>query len=180
MKNKEKIQLLESRLNSHSQLLEKIIYKLEIDNKPQLKQLDQSVFKNMHKRWKFAAVDKNGSAYWFNKEVISYRGGFCYEGKDHNEFKFSLIGKGYDASNWQTSLIERETNELTGSELCKAMLARGDKYIMCRVNNDNNIQVISGWTFYGFTSATNKYCLYKTPIPINNQGEPLTSSDVGL
>jgi len=52
--------------------------------------------------------------------------------------------------------------------------------VMCRVNDDNNIQVISGWTCYGFISATNKYCLFKTPIPINNQGEPLTASEVGL
>lgn len=181
MKNKERIQILEDRLNIQSKLLDKILTKLELDNDPQLKQLDQSVFNNMYKRWKFAAVDKNGNAYWFNKEVFPYMGSFCYEGSDYKEFKFSLIGKGYDASNWQTSLIKRETNELTGSELCKAMLARGDTRIMCLVTDDGSrddiTHVIRVYEDERFHTKANSW---KYAVPINNHGEPLTSSDVGL
>ncbi len=140
------------------------------------KQLDQSVFDGLDKKWQFVAVDEDGMAFVYQSKP---RLGSTYfiggNGCDYVEF-----GTGYDSTNWQNSLIERESSELTGSELCKAMLARGDKYVMCRVNDDNNIQVISGWTCYGFTSATNKYRLFKTPIPINNQGEPLTASEAGL
>ena len=188
MKNKEQIakiwDVLDS-LNIDVLQNKQAIIKLENEReKPQLKQLDQSVFKNMHKRWKFAAVDKNGKAHWFSKEVIPYMGGFCYEGSDYKEFKFSLIGKGYDASNWQTSLIERETNELTGSELCRAMLARGDKYVMCKTSGTGEAEAMESkyldviqkcdWEFF-YTPYKKRYA-----VPVNNQGEPLTSSDVGL
>lgn len=69
------------------------------------------------------------------------------------------------------------SSELTGSELCKAMLERGDNYIMCRVGLIKEVVIINkfedGW-FYsqGIRLAD--------PTPINNQGEPLTQSDVGL
>ena len=78
------------------------------------------------------------------------------------------------------------SSELTGSELCKAMLARGDKYVMCAVNDDGQEDTLldgfyaavqsveNGVGFYGYDN----YWGYATPI--NNQGEPLTSSEVGL
>ena len=107
MKNKEKIQLLDHRLNSHSELLERIITKLELD---------------------------------------------------------------------QTSIIE-----LTGSELCKAMLSRGDTRIMCLVTDegsrDDITHVIRVYEDGRFHTKANSW---KYAVPINNQGEPLTSSDVGL
>ena len=158
--------------------------------KPQLKQLNQSVFNNMHERWKFAAIDADGSAYRYNKEALSYGEGFCYEGDDYNEFKFSLIGKGYDASNWRNSLIARDTakdsaevdlsSELTGSELCKAMLARGDKYVMCMTSIGADIidnldcPLSSTCQFIGYLDN------YSHVVPINSRGEPLTASEVGL
>ena len=168
---------------------------------PQLKQLNQSVFNNMHERWRFAAIDADGSAYRYNKEALSYGEGFCYEGDDYNEFKFSLIGKGYDASNWQNSLIERDTakellevdlsSELTGSELCKAMLARGDKYVMCGVSDVSDLDAASNeyddFMSDAVTDFDNKDGLFGTAsmrwiyaVPINNQGEPLTASEAGL
>lgn len=181
MKNKEKIQILENRLNIHSELLDKIITKLELDNEPQLKQLDQSVFKNMHEKWRFAAIDADGSAHRFNKEVFPYREGFCYEGDDYSEFKYSSIGTGYVAIDWKNSLIKRETIELTGSELCKAMLARGDTRIMCLVTDegsrDDITHVIRVYEDGRFHTKANSW---KYAVPINNHGEPLTSSDVGL
>ena len=160
--------------------------------KPQLKQLDQSVFNNMHERWKFAAIDADGSAYRHNKEAFPYGDGFCYEGDDYSEFKFSLIGKGYDASNWRNSLIERDTvkeplevdlsSELTGNDLCRAMLARGDKAVLCIVKDYEHedsvyydaITHCCGGYFESTLSS------WSHAIPINNQGEPLTASEVGL
>ncbi|MFT0771251.1 hypothetical protein [Psychrobacter aquimaris] len=72
-------------------------------NKPQLKQLDQSIFDGLDAKWRFAAVDKSGKcwvyaekpesnrAYWFVKSPV----GKPIEGK-------------YDTTDWQNSLIERE------------------------------------------------------------------------
>ena len=156
-------------------------------NKPQLKQLDQSVFKKWDDCWKFFATDEDGDAWRYREKPKIDNGDNRWSSSNTVPL---LIGTGYDASNWQNSPIERDiakepaevdlSSELTGSELCKAMLERGDKYVMCLVNDDNNIQVINGWTWYGFTSTTNKYCLFKAPIPINNQGEPLTAKEVGI
>ena len=156
--------------------------------KPKPKQLDQSVFDGLDEKWRFAAVDKGGEVwvysgkpdrncgYWFVKEPVGMS-----------------IGKGYDASNWQDSLIERDiakellevdlSSELTGSELCKAMLERGDKIVTCAVKNyedeldsyDAIIAVSSNGEYYESTSN-----LWSFAVPINNQGEPLTATDVGL
>lgn len=153
-----------------------LLQRVTLLEKPQLKQLGQSVFGNMHERWKFAAVDEDGSAHRFSKEVFPYRESFCYEGDDYNEFKFSLIGTGYDTSNWQNSLIKRKTVELTGSDLCRAMLERGDKYIVCTV--DYGVVVITGSNKDGSFFSTD--CAYISATPINNQGEPLTAAEVGL
>ena len=86
----------------------------------------------------------------------------------------------------QNSLIERDiakellevdlSSELTGSELCRAMLARGDKYIVCTV--DYGVVVITGSNKDGSFFSTD--CAYTSATPINNKGEPLTASEVGL
>lgn len=249
MKNKEKIQILVNRLNTHAELLDKILTKLELDNDPQLKQLDQSVFDGMdidctyaavdgstgrayayeqkphvpvgktywhvlsgmqqpidyvydtsnwqnslieresipqlkqleqsvfnglNSKWLYAAIDKNGST-WVYTHKPDKDSNYWYV----DEPKGRKIGEGYDTTNWQTSLIKRETIELTGSDLARAMLARGDKYVMCVVGTVKNVVVISGVEGEKFTS-TGSHINYHTPTPINNQGKPLTSSDVGL
>ena len=176
-------------------MLEKLTdEKLRDQPKPQLKQLDQSVFNGLDEKWRFAAVDKCGEAYVYVSEPKA-RAAYFVGGNGPDYF---LFGQGYDASNWQNSLIERDTakepaevdlsGELTGSELCKAMLARGDKYVMCLtscVSDDNAIwrgcveTVISEaastrWNF----ETVDDLVIYA--VPINNQGEPLTASEVGL
>lgn len=179
MKNKEKIQILENRLNIHSKLLNKIITKLELDNEQEeLKQLDQSVFDGLDSKWMYAAVDEVGTLKAFTYEpklAVSRTGFILLIGSTMD------IGTGYDASNWRDSLIERESNELTGSELCKAMLARGDTRIMCLVTDegsrDDVTHVIRVYEDGRFHTKANSW---KNAVPINNHGEPLTSSDVGL
>lgn len=139
MKNKEKIQILENRLNIQSKLLDKIITKLELDNEQEeLKQLDQSAFEG-----NFKSVALN--------------------------------------TIWQTSLNKRETTELSGSDLCMAMLDRGDTRIMCLVTDDGSrddiTHVIRVYEDGRFHTKANSW---KYAVPINNHGEPLTSKDVGL
>ena len=76
------------------------------------------------------------------------------------------------------------SSELTGSELCRAMLERGDKWVLCVVaNNPKNIDlnqepdVVISHDENGFYIRDS---YYDFAIPINNQGEPLTASEVGL
>lgn len=166
---------------------------------PQLKQLDQSVFDGLDEKWRFAAVDADGSANGFDIRVYP-RGGdeyglFAYESDYANSDDNSVhIGKGYDTTNWQNSLIERDiakellevdlSSELTGSELCKAMLARGDKY----VSGFGHHQSDDGAVYSTFADTVTRYshCFHSAQnswdyfVPINNQGEPLTASEVGL
>lgn len=149
---------------------------------PQIKQLDQSVFEGLDEKWRWFGVNSDGSTIRAtNKPKINVsNNGFILLIGD-SEFS----DDNYDASNWQSSLIQRDTaKELTGSELCKAMLARGDKYVMCRVSNMGDSEVeadiahaIRGFSQSGFKTKRNTWSY---AVPINNQGEPLTASEVGL
>lgn len=143
-----------------------------------LKKLTQSVFDGLDEKWRFAAVDKGGAVwvysgkpdrdcgYWFVKEPVGMS-----------------IGTGYDTTDWQNSLIERESKELTGSDLCHEMLKRGDKAVMCKINESNSMTIIidykesrlGGWVFHSHRHS-NHYIV----TPINNQGEPLTAAEAGL
>lgn len=147
---------------------------------PKLKVLDQSVFDGLDEKWRFAGVDDDGRAFKFDCEP-AINCNEWYEG--HGQQK-TLIGEGYDASNWQNSLIERESRELTGSDLCRAMLARGDRFVMCSFSDDSDRiaamgatkGVCVGWCAEFRTCRTE----WKYAVPINNQGEPLTAKEVGL
>lgn len=182
--------------NLKIELLEKKV--ISDEPKPQLKQLDQSIFNGLDEKWRFAAVDSDTRVY-------------IYEARQHiedNRYWFGdfglqkYIGEGYDASDWQNSLIERDiakellevdlSSELTGSELCRAMLARGDKFILCGVSDVDDADAASNeyddlvsdavtdfnckGGFFGTVSSMRWY----HAVPINNQGEPLTASEVGL
>lgn len=189
MKNKEQIakiwDVLDS-LNVDVLHNKRAIIKLENEReKPQLKQLDQSAFDHPYvdDRFKYVALNADSQAVFFeSKPVISN----CLDIWIVHTGSIMPMLKGYDASNWQTSLIERETIEITGSELCKAMLARGDKYVMCTVSDeceesarhDGIVRVICSHGVDYFDDTT--YDMWYFAIPSNSQGEPLTSSDVGL
>lgn len=74
--------------------------------------------------------------------------------------------------------------ELTGSDLCRAMLERGDKWVLClAANHPSNIDydqipdVVTEYISKGFM-AGHYHWMYV--VPINNQGEPLTAAEVGL
>lgn len=200
MKNKEQIAKIWDVLDSlnidvlqNKKDISRIDEVLSVSNlwepQPQLKQLDQSVFDGLDEKWRFAAVDKGGEVwvysgkpdrdcgYWFVKEPVGMS-----------------IGKGYDTSNWQNSLIERDiakellevdlSSELTGSELCKAMLARGDKYISGFGHHYSDRLALE--SKFADTVSKHTQCFQSSQnawdyfVPINNQGEPLTAADAGL
>lgn len=155
------------------------------------KVLDQSIFNDADGFWKFAATDKNGDI-WLYREPP-------YINLDDDRWVQSncpplKVDGSYDTTNWQNSLIERDiakellevdlSSELTGSELCKAMLARGDEWVLCLVaNNPKNIDleqepdVVISHDENGFYIRDSYYGF---AMPINHKGEPLTASEVGL
>ena len=165
-----------------------------IEPQPQLKQLDQSVFDGLDEGWRFAAVDGNkGFPIVYEFELYAFESGKYYS-NHHGLYKDLTHLTGYDTSNWQNSLIERDTakeplevdlsSEMTGSELVRAMLERGDRCVMCMVaNNEANMflatrpVVVHGCTDSGFISVAG---CYSFAVAVNNQGEPLTASEVGL
>lgn len=201
MKNKEQIakiwDVLDS-LNVDVLHNKQAIIKLENEReKPQLKQLDQSVFNNMHERWKFAAVDQNAETNLFEeKPVISSCGNYWVNAS--GAFKRSVLH--FNNSNWQNSLIERDiakelleidlSSDLTGSDyyyskLVRERLENSQKSVLCFVSNVSEADAIDDCYIQVITSVDTEFndkggYGWQYAIPINNQGEPLTSSDVGL
>lgn len=76
------------------------------------------------------------------------------------------------------------SSELTGSDLARAMLARGDKY----VSGFGHHQSDDGAVYSTFADTVTRYshCFHSAQnswdyfVPINNQGEPLTQAEAGL
>lgn len=172
--------------------LEKLTDEKLLDE-PQLKQLDQSVFDGLDEKWQFAAVDKCGEVWYSTHKTQPSVSGTHLSPEPNAD---SMQAKGYyDASNWQNSLIERESvellevdlsNELTGSDLARAMLARGDRWILCGNTTDGFASpcIIDGYRCseddLGFVMTNGKSIESRYIYPVNNQGEPLTASEVGL
>lgn len=155
-----------------------------LDNKePKLKVLSQSVFDGLDAKWRFASVDKDSRVFAFNgePEVRNYVFGFSEELGGASDYL--ALGAGYDTTNWQNSLVERDKVELTGSDLCRKMLERGDKAVLCLVidNKETGVKRYDAITKTSGRSAfLSHYAYHHNAIPVNNQGEPLTATDVGL
>lgn len=156
----------------------------DAEPKPLLKQLDQSVFDGLGEKWRFAAVDKSGEAWIYTGKPVResvYWHVLNYV-MDHIA---NSAGTGYDTTNWQDSLIERESKELTGSDLARAMLERGDKFVMCFVSGMSDARADSiPKAITSFNLLTGQFRAnhdrWQYAIPINNQGEQLTASEAGL
>ena len=164
---------------------------------PQLKQLDQSVFDGLDEKWRFAMVSSVGIPFVYDYKPTGMRA-FLSDSSAQlmvNLEKVMRIDEyDYDTSNWQNSLIERDiakellevdlSSELTGSELVRAMLERGDRCVMCMVaNNEANMflatrpVVVHGCTDSGFISVSG---CYSFAVAVNNQCEPFTQAEAGL
>ena len=190
---------LVERSNEHEERIFKIEKALEQHGikwteEPKLKQLDQSVFDGLDEKWRFAAVDGDGEVWVYVHKPAAVPVSNNWTGANNPKF----FGRGYDATNWKNSLIEREDiaaellevdliSELTGSDLCRAMLERGDKFVVCKLADTSEADAISNsapklvteYDTYGFYHAIADL-YWKYAVPINNQGEPLTASEVGL
>ena len=199
--NKVKRKELVEKTNEHELRLFQIEKALEqhginwCAEEPNLKQLDQSVFDGLDEKWRFAAVCSSGKAIAAkdSPEPLTF-GYFIEDG-------FLLVGTGYDTTDWQNSLIERDiakellevdlSSELTGSDLARAMLGRGDKCVMIRmgVRDDKQARDIGRFAIATSIDESGRFNVMSDQqpiskvdfaVPINNQGEPLTAADVGL
>lgn len=163
---------------------------------PQLKQLDQSIFNGLDEKWRFAMVSSVGIPFVYDYKPTGMRA-FLSDSSAQlmvNLEKVMRIDEyDYDTSNWQNSLIERDdtakelleidlSSELTGSELCRAMINRGDKIVLCIVKDYEH----EDYTYYDAITHCSGNCFESSlstwgyAIPINNQGEPLTAAEAGL
>ena len=160
------------------------------------KQLDQSIFDGIDKKWRWAAFNtpSNSPVLFSVKPYESMRGGwYAVLGRDEYMILGELEGVYEYTDDWQSSLIERDTaellevdlsSELTGSELCRAMLARGDKYVMCKTSSTGEAEAMESkypdviqkydWEFF-YTPYKKRYA-----VPINKQGEPLSAAEAGF
>ena len=161
--------------------LELILKENGIERQPHLKQLDQSVFNGLDEKWRWAATDGNGKAFLFSRKPTASN----IEWYAQSIFDYEKIGNDYDASNWQNSLIERDVaEELIGSDLARAMLARGDKYVSGFGHHQSDKLALE--SKFADTVSKHTQCFQSSQnawdyfVPINNQGEPLTASEVGL
>lgn len=165
--------------------LESILKENGIERQPQLKQLDHSVFDGLDEKWRWAATDRNGKAFLFSRKPTASN----IEWYAQSVFDYEKIGDNYDTSNWQNSLIERK--ELTGSDLCRAMLERGDKCVMIRMGarDDKQARDIGRFAIATSIDESGRFNVMSDQqpiskvdfaVPINNQGEPLTAAEAGL
>ena len=165
------------------------------ESEPQLKQLDQSIFDGLDEKWRFAMVSSVGIPFVYDYKPTGMRAILSDSSAQlmvNLEKVMRIDEYDYDTSNWQNSLIERDiakellevdlSSELTGSELCRAMINRGDKIVLCIVKDyehedDAYYDAITHCSGNCFESSLSTWS-YATPI--NNRGEPLTAAEVGL
>jgi len=148
-----------------------------------IKTLGQSVFDGLDEKWQWASFDKNGSVHKYEKEpfLILDMDYWGREGRTSFEKIQGLEGVG----DWKKSLIKREAVELIGSDLTRAMLKRGDKFVMSLVSSesdddylsDDQPLVVTDFDEYGFYVPDSYYCY---AVPVDNNGNILTQKDVGL
>ena len=185
--NKVKRKEMVESINDHEERVFKIEKALEQHgikwtDEPKLKQLDQSVFDHEYvtDHFKYAALNSNGQSIFFSDKPKYDLGlGIWYSTAGST----MPMLKGYDTTNWQNSLIERDKVELTGSDLCRAMLERGDKTVLCAVsdNGDFEADAYDAICRVDEDGLFESHCTFWWYVqPINNQGEPLTATDVGL
>ena len=161
-----------------------IISELGAEPQPQLKQLDQSIFNGLDEKWRFAAIDgERGIVTVFDLRPIPSSCNNYHTNTGEGNYKDLYELTGYDTSNWQNSLIERESKELKGKFLVRAMLDSGMDKVMVRVSTSNsnfNTRPITFARKDGDEIVTNNSNTWEYMTAINLQGEPLTASEAGL
>lgn len=151
--------------------------------KPKLKQLDQSVFEGLDKKWQFAAVDKDGSASYYDGIPDIRNDQFIYWDTPNGAGQSHRLDGTYNAKNWLDSLIEREAEGLTGSNLTRALKKERD-WVLAYVSNENDVTaefhrhavVVTGITDNGDFICSD--ARWRHAVPVNHNGKILTAKEV--
>lgn len=176
---------------------------IERESKPQLKQLDQSIFDGLDEKWRWAAFNtpSNSPVFFSVKPYESMRGGwYAVLGRDEYMILGELEGVYEYTDDWKNSLIERDTaellevdlsSELTGSDLTKSILSK--KFMQaCLVSDSSDNDALQGddlqlirmynETNGKFISMQDPWygCQHKYAVAVDNNRKPLTASEVGL
>lgn len=149
-----------------------------INTKPEL--LTQDIFEGIDPKFKYAAIQETGLLMYFVDEP-QLRSSLWLWGTG----TVLTAQDGYPTTKWRESLLKRES--LQGSELVKAMLARGDTHIMCMVTENDSVPVsnrilavVREFKNGNFIVGHNKDRSWSIAVPINNKQIELTADDVGL
>ena len=149
--------------------------------RPRPKKLDQSIFDGLDEKWNFAAVNVSGALILSTHPIEAMSGSWV---RKRNLGKLNNHGLGYDTTNWQNSLIERESKELTGEALVMAMLKNGKDKVLVRVSSSIHTPLDGMIATFakkdGDKVVTNNGNTWEKVIAIDIDGNPLTAKDVGL
>ena len=145
------------------------------------KKLDQSIFNDAPPHLRWAAIEEDGSVYLFAKKPFI---DLCKWAAGTDEVEV-YIGTEYDASDWQNSLIERESKELTGSALAKDYFKRGCCPRVCFVGEDDDeclsdlmVAMVIGYV-EGKGFETSYHDFFPCAAMVNSYGDELEASEVG-
>ena len=151
-------------------------------NEPKPKQLDQSVFDGLDEKWRFAVICSDGErVVYADRPVLNREQLWWYRMSEH----LLIDEEGYDTTDWQNSLIERESKELTGSDLCRYLKSR-KHWVLAVASNENDATAEfhqKAVVVTDITSDGSFVCgdtVWQYAVPVNHKGEPLTASEVGL
>lgn len=118
----------------------------ELIEAPKLKTLDQSVFDAQDEKFRFAVSNHRGSVFLSDAEPKQHHlfSGWCFDSSHRTKALFGGHVFG-DATNWQNSLIERETKRevLDGNERIRRLLEK-QKFVMVMVSDDGYTDALSG------------------------------------
>lgn len=152
-----------------------------IEREAKLKTLDQSVFEGLDEKWKWLGVNSDGTllrATQKPRTSVSRTAFVLLVGNSE------VFGEGYDTSNWQDSLIERESEvELTGSDLTRALKKERD-WVLAYVSNENDVTaefhqravIVTGITDKGdFICSGGRW---RYAVPVSHNGKILSAKEV--
>ncbi|WP_131667421.1 hypothetical protein [Psychrobacter pygoscelis] len=166
--------------------------------KTELKKLDQSVFDGQDEKYQWAAVGADGAVYLYTYQPTRTALNISDEAQKRFENKevIRVSSGGYDTSNWQNSLIKRETAKpkldikvgdkivcTKGLNLTYREIKQGDVYTVTRLPNPDFTAESNGRElWFDFVDDEIRCIFTKKDYAVFEKLEekPLTASEIAL
>lgn len=159
--------------------IEKVLFPEVSCEVADFKELDQSVFFNQHKDYRWAAVDRDSSV-WLFKEKPDAKSLDGYWSSGYGGFK--LQRRDFKPVIWREAILERVDKTYVGNDLCELLLQAGES-VLCQVSRNSAldkdhkiydlIQYLSAEGFHGYNHSA-----WVNAIPVNRMGEELKYEDL--